>query len=136
MVYLSVFATLEVFTIMSNKESRKKVLEVVKEICELMELQITITSNYAEYLDNGYYNEEENVKWLTDRLNIEIGVNNDDFNKMFTVDCYVWGKIVCKYGFSLVSSEFMRRFSEMMEIELERAKKKVQAKRRFELVYV
>lgn len=55
---------------MSNKESRKLVLKTVKEICELMELQITITSNYAEYLDNGFYNEEENVKWLADRLNI------------------------------------------------------------------
>lgn len=121
---------------MSNKESRKKVLEVVKSICELMELQITITSNYAEYLDNGYYDESENVKWLTDRLNIEIGVNNDDFNKMFTVDCTVWGKITCKHGFSPVAKEFMNQFTEMMERELEKAKKQVQKKRYFELVYV
>ena len=121
---------------MSKKESRKLVLKVVKEICELMELQITITCDYAEYLDNGYYNEEENVKWLADRLNIEIGINNNDFNKMFTVDCYVWGKIVCKHGFSPVAKEFMRMFTEMMEIELEKAKKQVQKKRSFELVYV
>lgn len=121
---------------MSNKESRKLVLKTVKEICELMELQITITSNYAEYLDNGFYNEEENVKWLADRLNIEIGVNDHDYHKMFTCDFYVWGKVVCKHGFSPVASEFMRRFNEMMEIELEKAKKQVQAKRRFELVYV
>lgn len=121
---------------MSKKESRKLVLKVVKEICELMELQITITCDYAEYLDNGYYNEEENVKWLGDRLNIEIGVNDHDYHKMFTCDFYVWGKVVCKHGFSPVAKEFMSKFTDMMEIELEKAKKQVQKKRHFELVYV
>ena len=121
---------------MSKKESRKLVLKVVKEICEKMDLQITIYCEYDEYNDNGFYNEEENVKWLGNCLNIEIGVNNDDFHKMFTCDFYVWGKVVCKHGFSPVASEFMKRFSEMMEIELEKAKKEVVKRRHFELVYV
>ena len=121
---------------MGNKESRKLVLKVVKEICEEMKLQITITSDYAEYLDNGYYSEEENVKWLVNSLVIEIGVNDHDYHKMFTVDCTVWGKITCKHGFSPVAKEFMNQFTEMMEIELDKAKKQVQKKRHFELVYV
>ena len=121
---------------MSKKESRKKVLEVVKRICQEMDLMITISCDYAEYQDNGFYNEEENVKWLADRLNIEIGVNDHDYHKMFTCDFYVWGKVVCKHGFSPVASEFMKKFSEMMEIELEKAKKEVVKRRHFELVYV
>ena len=121
---------------MSNKESRKRVLKVVKSICQEMKLTITTTSDYAEYQDNGFYNEEENVKWLADRLNIEIGVNDHDYHKMFTCDFYVWGKVVCKHGFSPVASEFMREFQKRMEIELEKAKKEVVKKRHFELVYV
>lgn len=120
---------------MSKKESRKLVLKVVKEICELMELQITITSNYAEYLDNGYYDESENVKWLNQSLVIEIGVNDHDFERMFIIEFFVWGKATCKQPTKL-AIEFMRRFTEMMEIELEKAKKQVQKKRSFELVYV
>lgn len=121
---------------MSKKESRKLVLKTVKEICELMELQITITCDYAEYNDNGYYDESANHLTFSDRLNIEIGVNDHDYHKMFTVDCTVWGKITCKHGFSPVAKEFMNQFTEMMERELEKAKKQVQKKRYFELVYV
>lgn len=119
--------------------SRKECVKDLARILPELNLEF-ISSVIDESSDNGFYSEEPNITYPRSKKDgkhepyfiAEIGTVDGDKHKMFVAKFYVWGSVSFISGYdSKISKEVSKQYFEAIE----KSKKEVQRKRKFELVY-